>query len=683
MSSPVQESGLCDLLLAEPGTSHNNEIGDNTADSSDNSDSNDKSGKTVADSKSRPTFVLRMLNFCKEVTIMVLIAVAYATLTNETPPKVSKSPAAYPFFPKDSLVTDWYRGQITEAIEEARSSDIAFVMFYAPWDAESQAARKQFELAAKFMYRQVAFASINCWQPGSECKRQYSKVYKWPVLIAYPTHGRGIQYNGPLEAFHMIKFLQNICKPIIRPYKMDALIGKHDQYEDVWNPETLSSWIFKNLQQVAGWITPTGTKSLTLADFVQPGPTLILFTPKNPLLQDIDYYNMLREVAYEYYNCANDTQITARQKLVNLERLRSKENYQKLKRKCVLEIERTKNVMTNVPNIWTNSSWKDICNCVSGSPLNKICRDDNSATNSDQISSEYLRKSVMEEDCREFLLSQKYGPAIFERKVRGNDFNITGLACKTNLTLAFIALDSLRFYHFAEKLGVDLPDSSQKSGVVIINEKMETHHIMESHLSSKNVRLFIYNFTQRTLPRSLHSQVVVVFYYSKQCSFCNGISYMFLTTAKLLSDIEDVIFVRIDGDANLLPWEYTMETYPTILLIPANRKSESRALPKTVSITVPNLIGFILTNVQPVLRLKIMWSVCCRARFIDEKRQCMASVRMETLTIIDQTLKEWRNSTRKQKVLYKLQVLRQLHLLLAHYPTKVSNIRTYLNKLRD
>lgn len=46
---------------------------------------------------------------------------------------------------------------------------------------------------------------------------------------------------------------------------------------------------------------------------------------------------------------------------------------------------------------------------------------------------------------------------------------------------------------------------------------------------------------------------------------------MFLTAAKLLFGVENMVFARIDGDANLLPWEYTMESYPTILFIPANR----------------------------------------------------------------------------------------------------------------
>lgn len=103
-------------------------------------------------------------------------------------------------------------------------------MFYAPWNAESQALRKQLEITSTLLSDRIKFAAINCWQPLSECKRQYSKVYKWPVLIAYPTHGRGIQYNGPLEAFHMIAFLNNICKPIIRIKHVDDLFGKYDVF---------------------------------------------------------------------------------------------------------------------------------------------------------------------------------------------------------------------------------------------------------------------------------------------------------------------------------------------------------------------------------------------------------------------------------------------------------------------
>ena len=69
-------------------------------------------------------------------------------------------------------------------------------------------------------------------------------------------------------------------------------------------------------------------------------------------------------------------------------------------------------------------------------------------------------------------------------------------------------------------------------------------------------------------------------------------------------------------------------------------------------------------------------------KFAAEKGQCLASLRMETLSIIGRTLREWRISAQKQKILYKLQVLKHLHLLFAHSPEDHVQIRTYLNKLR-
>lgn len=104
-------------------------------------------------------------------------------------------------------------------------------MFYAPWDAESQAVRKPFEEAAKLMGNRVVFAAVNCWQPGGECRGQYSKVYKWPVLIAYAVHSRGVQYNGPYEAHHFVRFLNAVAKPFVRVTtsdELDDIIASYD-----------------------------------------------------------------------------------------------------------------------------------------------------------------------------------------------------------------------------------------------------------------------------------------------------------------------------------------------------------------------------------------------------------------------------------------------------------------------
>lgn len=44
-----------------------------------------------------------------------------------------------------------------------------------------------------------------------------------------------------------------------------------------------------------------------------------------------------------------------------------------------------------------------------------------------------------------------------------------------------------------------------------------------------------------------------------------------LMVAKMLKEMPTIEFVRIDGDKNDLPWQYTMESFPTLLIFPAGR----------------------------------------------------------------------------------------------------------------
>lgn len=67
------------------------------------------------------------------------------------------------------------------------------------------------------------------------------------------------------------------------------------------------------------------------------------------------------------------------------------------------------------------------------------------------------------------------------------------------------------------------------------------------------------------------SQDVIIMYHSPYCGFCNAISYVYLTVAHYLSNMDHLIFVRVDGDNNDLPWEYNMNHFPSILFFPAKR----------------------------------------------------------------------------------------------------------------
>lgn len=758
-----------------------------------------------------PIHTLKMLNICKDLILFsFIVIVTYAALNNEQP-KISKSPAAYPFFGKDSPVIDWYRGHLSDAIEHAKKSDLAFIMYYAPWDAESQHARKEFEEAARHMERHVAFGAVNCWHPTGECHSKYNKVYGWPVFIVYPTHGRGIQYTGPAKAEYMIKFLYSIIFPI-KPLdlsrqhnfrdafvtiKVNPLPGSLDYavayttalkylekdpyqslsfyvqpqarelepslslhmwnetliypiHEKDWRPDAILKWLGEKLHSVSNWVAPTGMKSSLLSSSIYPGPSFILFTPYNPLRTNNDYYQMLQEIGMEYYNCSSNN-LNPQFKMSST-RLLNLIEHETLKKTCNEKSD--KPIMNNnlfhistVPVYWLNNSIKtlngksdcanNIClenlnvqSCILNSHNDKQMTTKTEFETSmidgsnDERSIKNIQKLFKEEQCKLFHLAERYHGAIFENRlyeVKASHpvVDLTGMACKTNRTLSFTVMDSLTYYHFAEKLGIDLFRSSDKSGVAIINEKDESHYILEKPINSKNIRNFIKKFTTKDLDRSFKSltsiksknthsyakqksknsnksddriiidelnsktflptilqenKAVVVFYYSKQCSYCNGISYVFLTVALQLQNVKNIQFARIDGELNILPWEFTMDTFPTVIYFPPHRKSDSVAFPSsTMPITVSNLIGFLLSNLDENIKLNVMWTLCNQTKFEGDQSNCLKLVRAETLTLIAKTLKRWRSaaSKRQQQVhLYRLQQLKQLHLQFAYYAPK-------------
>lgn len=71
------------------------------------------------------------------------------------PPRISKPPSARPFFNQSSVILDFYKGHLDAMVERASDADLSFVMYYAPWDAESQAVRHEFENVAQFYYSRV------------------------------------------------------------------------------------------------------------------------------------------------------------------------------------------------------------------------------------------------------------------------------------------------------------------------------------------------------------------------------------------------------------------------------------------------------------------------------------------------------------------------------------------------
>lgn len=99
----------------------------------------------------------------------------------------------------------------------------------------------------------------------------------------------------------------------------------------------------------------------------------------------------------------------------------------------------------------------------------------------DKYSAENLQLAWEKEKCTLLKISEKYRPKLFSESIvnyvdwgkREKQQNaIPGLACKTNASLTLVALDSLQFYPFAERLGLDVLKLTDKTSAVIINEKV-------------------------------------------------------------------------------------------------------------------------------------------------------------------------------------------------------------------
>ncbi|XP_072763189.1 thioredoxin domain-containing protein 11-like isoform X2 [Anoplolepis gracilipes] len=792
---------------------------------------------------------------------------SHDTIQGYRPPKVSKPPIARPFFDQNSVVLDFYKGHLDAMIERITQADFSFVMYYAPWDAESQALRNEFENVAQFYHPQIFFAAINCWHPDSECRAQYNKIHGYPVLMLYPARESGINYRGIRTAPYMINFLDALMNPIVRITnkeqltelliandavvigyfnftRLDKTPGYREFYKaairslerdpnrelvfaivtsalssklhhgiykfpsanllmwneslsypenNEWTSENILNWISNSIHQPSLWLQPPGVKALTLAPYLHEGPVLFLFTPRNPLHTENYIYNLIRELGLQYYNCADN--MLVKDIIGRLEKKRStamihhfsknQECGHLLNKTKIYNNEQVKKSITTISiQQWINNSCCanvamnkcSLCKTKTINPLEKeiyrvkkfgdICKGTDVFTSSNMIgryeertynynknymirlqeksklkrhntymkyktsllkeendsrSASIIRRNFLEESCKRWLTGNDYYPSLFpEDSPRKFNISLKELVCKTNKTLALIAIDSLHYSHFAEHLGIDISKRRNKTTVVILDAALESQYVMHHDFSEYALVNFINNYTQGLLERTLrsnnpqnnkvqklhndknhnniesHSKIrvpelttktfsdiildpskdVVVMYYSPYCGFCSAISYVYLTVAYYLSNMDHLIFVKIDGDNNDLPWEYSMNRFPSILFFPAKRKEDSTVFPFSVPITIPNLLNFVLANLNGDSHIEALINIC-QAGTGEPPDKCITRTRWLCLDIIEQLLQDYRKLRRhlnfldkkvarnKRKIiLFKLGHIKDIHLIL-------------------
>uniref|UniRef100_A0A182W6F2 Thioredoxin domain-containing protein n=1 Tax=Anopheles minimus TaxID=112268 RepID=A0A182W6F2_9DIPT len=169
---------------------------------------------------------------------------------------------------------------------------------------------------------------------------------------------------------------------------------------------------------------------------------------------------------------------------------------------------------------------------------------------------------------------------------------------------------------------------------------------------------------QRTVLDS--NRTVVVSFYSAQCAFCYIQAHHLLTVSRMLRHQPNLWFVRIDGELNDLPWEYTMDVFPSLLIFPNGRKAESRIFPETLKVSVPNIVGFILSNLSPAERLHANFLLCSDVNDVS-LTDCLHMLKRELTDGIRLSLLEWRhhaatNTCERDRIVRRLQLLKQSYL---------------------
>lgn len=133
---------------------------------------------------------------------------------------------------------------------------------------------------------------------------------------------------------------------------------------------------------------------------------------------------------------------------------------------------------------------------------------------------------------------------------------------------------------------------------------------------------------------------MVVYFYSPFCSYCQVSAYTFLTVAHTLRNFTHILFARVDGENNDLPWHLVPLSYPTIMVFPTKRyallvyrvfskifsliffalflrsKSENKVFPMSEELTVENLLDFVLSSVDVDIKIKYMINECEKYRKI-------------------------------------------------------------------
>lgn len=356
--------------------------------------------------------------------------------------------------------------------------------------------------------------------------------------------------------------------PTIRAYLWNETLEYNGNTS--WTGKDINSWINKHLQQVSLYLSPPGTKSTSLAPYLKQGPVLLLFTPRNFYTDLSDAYVMLQQLGMEYYNCNNDNwvQEMAREYLVQ-RRKENKDQHKNLITECrkqfykqfspekidgskchfdksvsvsfVNVLNSSKNSdgkFSNVPNFCEVDDHKkpvEPCDCEHLKINEEEClgskrdhlkysyqankKDEDKFQTSmidqglDELSPDNIIRYNFRRKCQMLKLAETKSEILFfddeeEDTEPASVDLVSGLACKYNKTFSLIAIDSISFHTFAERLGIDILEIENKTVAVIMDHENESTFLMNESVNLNSLSRFVYNYYKGRLQRYLRTNSV-------------------------------------------------------------------------------------------------------------------------------------------------------------------------------